>query len=140
MSQPTLDPRKAEQLEVVPGFEKQKLEGWVPDLGNEEELRQALEKAFDFRGDVSITRKDGSRIEGYIFDRRSGKTLADSAVRLFPKDSSQKVSIPYSEIAALAFSQRDPAAGKSWEAWVKKYWEKKAAGEKNIGIEAEKLE
>ena len=140
MSQPTLDPRKAEQLEVVPGFEKQKLEGWVPDLGNEEELRQALEKAFDFRGDVTITRKDGSRIEGYIFDRRSGKTLADSAVRLFPKDSSQKVSIPYSEIAALAFSQRDPAAGKSWEAWVKKYWEKKAAGEKNIGIEAEKLE
>lgn len=140
MSQPTLDPRKAEQLEVVPGFEKQKLEGWVPDLGNEEELRQALEKAFDFRGDVSITRKDGSRIEGYIFDRRSGKTLADSAVRLFPKDSSQKVAIPYSDIAALAFSQRDPAAGKSWEAWVKKYWEKKAAGEKNIGIEAEKLE
>lgn len=140
MSQPTLDPRKAEQLEVVPGFEKQKLEGWVPDLGNEEELRQALEKAFDFRGDVTITRKDGSRIEGYIFDRRTGTTLADSAVRLFPKDSSQKVAIPYSDIAALAFSQRDPAAGKSWEAWVKKYWEKKAAGEKNIGIEAEKLE
>jgi hypothetical protein len=61
-------------------------------------------------------------------------------VRLYPKDSSQKVSIAYSEIAALAFSERDPAAGKSWEAWVKKYWEKKAAGEKNIGIEAEKLE
>ena len=140
MSQPVLDPRKAEQLEVVPGFEKQKLEGWVPDLAGEEELRQALEKAFDYRGDVIITRKDGSRVEGYIFDRRTGKTLPDSAVRLYPKDSSEKVSIAYSEIAALAFSQRDPAAGKSWEAWVKKYWEKKAAGEKNIGIEAEKLE
>ncbi len=140
MSQPALDPRKAEQLEVVPGFEKEKLEGWVPDLANEEELRQALEKAFDYRGDVTITRKDGSRVEGYIFDRRSGKTLANSLVRLYRKDSSEKMSIPYSEIAALAFSQRDPAAGKSWEAWVKKYWEKKAAGEKNIGIEAEKLE
>jgi hypothetical protein len=140
MSQPALDPRKAEQLEVVPGFKKEKLEGWVPDLANEEELRQALEKAFDYRGDVTITRKDGSRIEGYLFDRRSGKTLADSLVRLYPKDSSEKVSIPYSDIAALAFSQRDPAAGKSWEAWVKKYWQKKAAGEKNIGIEAEKLE
>lgn len=140
MSQPALDPRKAEQLEVVPGFEKEKLEGWVPDLANEEELRRALEKAFDFRGDVTITRKDGSKVEGYIFDRRSGKTLADSSVRLYPKDSSQKVSILYSDIAALAFSQRDPATGKSWEAWVKKYWEKKAAGEKNIGIEAEKLE
>jgi hypothetical protein len=61
-------------------------------------------------------------------------------VRLYPKDSNQKVSVAYSDIAALSFSDRDPAAGKSWEAWVRKYWEKKAAGEKNIGIEAEKLE
>lgn len=127
-------------LEIVPGFAHEKLEGWVPTLAGEEETRQALEKAFDYRGDVTVTRKDGSKVEGYIFDRRSGKTLADSAVRLYPKDSNQKISVPYSDIAALAFSERDPAAGKSWEAWVKKYWEKKAAGEKNIGIEAEKLE
>jgi hypothetical protein len=39
------------------------------------------------------------------------------------------VSIPYAEIAALAFTGRDTAAGKSWEAWVRKYWEKRAAGE-----------
>ena len=127
-------------LEVVPGFAHEKLEGWIPTLAGDDDIRQALEKAFDFRGDVTITRKDGSKVEGYIFDRRSGKTLTDSAVRLYPKDSNQKISVPYSDIAALAFSDRDPAAGKSWEAWVKKYWEKKAAGEKNIGIEAEKLE
>jgi len=127
-------------LEIVPGFAHEKLEGWIPKLAGEEEVRQALEKAFDYRGDVTITRKDGSKVEGYVFDRRTGASLKDSTVRLFPKDSNQKVSVPYSEIAALAFSERDPAAGKSWEAWVKKYWEKKAAGEKNIGIEAEKLE
>jgi hypothetical protein len=127
-------------LEVVPGFAHEKLEGWIPDLAGEEELRQALEKAFDYRGDVTITRKDGSKIEGYIFDRRTGNSLADSVVRLFPKDSSQKVAVPYTEIAALAFSGRDTAAGKSWEAWLRKYWEKKTAGEKNIGIQAEKLE
>jgi hypothetical protein len=99
-----------------------------------------LEKAFDYRGDVTITRKDGSKVEGYIFDRRTGKTLAGSAVRLFPKDSDQKISVPYSDIAALAFSGRDTAAGKSFDAWVRKYWEKKAAGEKNIGIQAEALD
>lgn len=140
MNQPVVDPQKAEQLEVVPGFDKEKLEGWVPELASEEEVRQALEKAFDFRGDVTITRKDGSKVEGYIFDRRTGKDLTHSIVRLYPRDSSEKVSVPYSDIAALVFSHRDPAAGKSWEAWVKKYWEKKAAGEKNIGIQAEKLE
>jgi len=130
----------ADSLEVAPGFKHEKLEGWVPELAGDEEVRQALEKAFDYRGDVTITRKDGSKVEGYIFDRRTGKTLADSAVRLFPKDADQKISIPYAEIAALAFSGRDTAAGKSFEAWVRKYWEKKAAGEKNIGIQAEALE
>jgi hypothetical protein len=129
-----------DSLEVAPGFAHEKLEGWVPELAGEEEIRQALEKAFDYRGDVTITRKDGSRVEGYIFDRRTGKTLIDSAVRLFPKDSGEKISISYSDIAALAFSGRDTAAGKSFEAWVRKYWEKKAAGEKNIGIQAESLE
>jgi hypothetical protein len=131
--------KDVDALEVAPGFAHEKLEGWVPELAGEEEVRQALEKAFDYRGDVTITRKDGSKVEGYIFDRRTGKTLADSAVRLFPKDSDQKVSIPYSDIAALAFTGRDTAAGKSFEAWVRKYWEKKAAGEKNIGIQAEDL-
>jgi hypothetical protein len=129
-----------ESLEVSPGFKHEKLEGWVPELAGEEEVRQALEKAFDYRGDVTITRKDGTKVEGYIFDRRTGKTLADSAVRLFPKDSDQKISVPYSDIAALGFTGRDTAAGKSFDAWVKKYWEKKAAGEKNIGIQAEALD
>jgi hypothetical protein len=57
-----------------------------------------------------------------------------------PKDSAEKLSIAYSDIAALAFTGRDTAAGKSFAAWVKKYNEKKAAGEKNIGIDAESLE
>ncbi|PYL74144.1 MAG: hypothetical protein DMF27_15065, partial [Verrucomicrobia bacterium] len=84
--------------------------------------------------------KDGTKIEGYLFDRRSGSTLADSLVRIYPKDSSQKISIAYSDIAALAFTGRDTAAGKSWEAWVKKYSEKKAAGEKDIALQPEPLE
>jgi hypothetical protein len=32
------------------------------------------------------------------------------------------------------------AAGKSWDSWVRKYWEKKAAGEKNISLDPEPLE
>jgi hypothetical protein len=127
-------------LEVAPGTVHEKLEGWVPELATEDEVRAAFEKAFDFRGDVTITRKNGSEVEGYIFDRRTGATLADSVVRLFPKDANVKVTIPYSDIAALVFSGRDTAAGKSYEAWVRKYWEKRAAGEKNIGIAPEKLE
>jgi hypothetical protein len=130
----------ADTLEVAPGTIHEKLEGSVPALASDEDLRKALESAFDYRGDVLITRKDGSKVEGYIFDRRNGQTLADSFVRLLRKDGSGKTSVSYADIAALAFTGRDMAAGKSWESWVKKYWEKKAAGEKNISIQPEKLE
>jgi hypothetical protein len=129
-----------EELEVVPGFEHQNLQGRVWDPTSEEELREGLEKAFDYRGDVTVRLKDGSSIEGYIFDRRNAATLADSCVRLIPQGQPQKISISYSDIAGLTFTGRDPAAGKSWEAWVKKYWEKKAAGEKNIEITPENLD
>jgi hypothetical protein len=132
------EPQRMHNDEVVPGREQ--VEGWIPELASEEDLRGALEKAFDYRGDVTITRKDGSQVEGYIFDRRSGNTLTDSVVRIIPKDSQQKIAIAYSDIAALVFSGRDMAAGKSWEAWLKNYWERKAAGEKNIGIHPEELE
>lgn len=127
-------------LEVAPGTAHEKLEGWIPQLATEAEIRAALEKAFDYRGDVTITRKDGSKIEGYLFDRRTAATLKDSVVRLFPKTSNEKISISYADIAALAFTGRDTAAGKSWEAWMKKYAAKKAAGETNIALEPEPLD
>jgi hypothetical protein len=132
--------QSADELEHIAGREKENLEGWVPALASDAEVFEALEKAFDYRGDITITRKDGSQVTGYLFDRRTGTSLADSAVRIIPSTERTKLTIPYSEIAALAFTGRDTAAGKSFEAWVKKYWEKKAAGEKNIAIEPEKLD
>lgn len=103
-------------------------------------LWNALEQAFDYRGDVTITRADGSIVEGYVFDRQTGSGLVDSFVRMLPKDQSGRISIRYSDIAAVEFTGRDTAAGKSWEAWVKKYLEKKAAGEKQIELTPESLE
>src|SRR6266849_8487387 len=129
-----LDPDK---LEVAPGTVHESVQGWVPELATDEELRIALEKAFDYRGDVTLTLKDNSRIEGYIFDRVSGPSLSTSYVRVLPLDSSQKLKIAYADIAALAFTGKDTAAGKSWEAWVRKYWEKKATGEGILNLEPE---
>ena len=127
-------------LEVAPGRTRETIEGWVPELATEAELREVLEKAFDYRGDVTITTKDGKKLEGYIFDRVSGTTLADSFVRVLPKESNQRLKICYAEIAALAFTGRDPAAGKSWEAWVRKYWEKKSSGESGLTLQPDSLE
>jgi hypothetical protein len=125
---------------VVPGAIQESVQGWVPKLATEEELRIALEKAFDYRGDVTLTLKDNSKIEGYLFDRMTGASLTTSFVRVLPKDSNQKLKIAYANIAALAFTGRDTAAGKSWEAWVGKYWEKKASGEGDLNLQPESLE
>jgi hypothetical protein len=123
------------------GVVHENLEGWIPALATVSEIHEALEKAFDYRGDLTITLKDGRKIEGYVYDRKiKGPALSDCFIRVMPKDSPDKLSIPYSDIAALAFTGRDTAAGKSFAAWVKKYNEKKAAGETNIGIDAESLD
>lgn len=140
MSVPQRGTTNPEELEIAPGRDRENLEGWIPQLAGDEEVRQALEKAFDYRGDITITLKNGKKIEGYIFDRRTGKTLADSAVRLYPKAGDEKLTISYADIAALAFTGKDTAAGKSWEAWMQRYREKKAAGEKNIGLQPEALD
>ena len=131
---------QVEALELAPGTEHEKLEGWIPEMASDEEVRNSLEKAFDYRGDVTITLKSGEKIEAYIFNRRTGASLADSWVQYFVPNAPEKRKVSYSEIARLEFTGKDRAAGKHWEDWVKAYNEKKAAGEKNIALHPESLE
>ncbi len=130
---------QVEALELAPGAAHEELEGWVPELAGENELRAALEKAFDFRGDVTITTKSGEKFEAYIFNRKTGATLTDSWLLYFSPKSNDKLKLSYAEIARLEFG-KDRAAGKHWEDWVKAYNERKAAGETQIGLHPEKLE
>jgi hypothetical protein len=132
--------QQVEDLELAPAAEHERLEGWVPSLANEEDLRQALGKALDYRGDVTLTLKNGERVEAYIFNSQSGPTLAESFLQYFTPNAQDKRKVSYAEIARLEFSGKDRAEGKHWEDWVKKYNEKKAAGEKNIALLPEALE
>jgi len=131
---------QVEALELAPGTKHEELEGWIPELASDEALREALEKAFDYRGDVAITLKSGEKIEAYIFNRITGATLAESFVQYFTPKADDKRKLSYADIARLEFSGKDRAAGKHWEDWVKAYTEKKAAGEKNIALVPEALE
>jgi hypothetical protein len=131
---------QVEALELAPGTEHEELEGWIPELASEQDLKNALEKAFDYRGDVTITLKSGEKIEAYIFNRFTGATLAESWVQYFAPNAADKRKLSYADIARLEFSGKDRAAGKHWEDWVKAYNEKKAAGEKNIALVPESLE
>jgi hypothetical protein len=131
---------QVETLEIAPGTVHENLEGWVPTLANEDDLRVALEKAFDYRGDVTLTLKSGEKFEAYIFNRQTGMTLADSYFQYFTPSAPEKRKVSYADIARLEFSGKDRAAGKHWEDWVKAYNEKKSAGEKNIALHPDALE
>ena len=112
------------------------LSGATVLLRSDEQRRAVIEKAFDFRGDVTLTLADGETVAGYLFDRREKGGVAE--VRVMTPAGERKT-VPYAEVTQLAFDARDPAAGKSWETWVKKYVEKKQAGE-SVSLEPEKLD
>ncbi|HEV2214285.1 MAG TPA: hypothetical protein VGR64_03275, partial [Terracidiphilus sp.] len=93
-----------EALEIVPGTEHERLEGWVPTLAGDDDLKSALEKAFDYRGDVTLTFKSGEKVEAFIFNRQTGATLAESWVQYFAPNVPGKLKATYDQIARLEFS------------------------------------
>lgn len=115
------------------------LQGLIVSREDEAALLKALEQAFDYRGDITLELIGGRTIIGYIFDRRIGRTLADSLLRLMTANSDEKVTITFDKISRIGFTGRDTAAGKSFETWLKKYVEKKRSGER-ASIESESLD
>ncbi|GIU75515.1 MAG: hypothetical protein KatS3mg004_2602 [Bryobacteraceae bacterium] len=115
-------------------------QGVVWRADNEADLREGIEAAFDYRGDVTLLLKDGTRVEGYLFDRRPRPSLEESLVRLIPAGRTEKLVFRYADIAGIEFSGRDMAAGRRWQDWVRRYAEKKAAGETGIRLDPERLD
>lgn len=109
------------------GSGAQSLQGSVPDIATADGLAKAVENAFDYRGDVTIETRDGRTIDGYIYDRVARGD--NPRIRIMPADGSARETIPYDQIAALRFSGKDAAWGKSWEAWVRKHEKMKEKGE-----------
>ena len=99
--------------------ESQSLEGIVLRLTTFEEVKKAIELAFDYRGNVSLELQSGELVEGYVFNRIE-EDQSDAMVVLFPLGQSGSREIPYKDICQITFSGEDTADGKSWEAWLKK--------------------
>ncbi len=115
-------------------------QGMRVDARDPKRLKAAIEIAANYRGDVSITRiSSGAAVEGYLFDHRLDDDDAKAFVRMIPKGSDERLTIAYTDIAAIEFTGRDTAAGRSFETWMRQYVKQKLAGE-TAGIEAESLD
>lgn len=105
-------------------------EGRVVEFTDPEQAEEALELAFDYRGDVTLTLARGEAVEGYLFDRRRD-AQGNLLVRVLTSAGGRRESVLARDIVRLAFSGRDTAAGKSWETWVRHY--AKRLAEKQTG-------
>lgn len=132
-------PQEVKSIAPLSPADRPTLQGLVATHAEEKALLAALEQAFDYRGDVTLTLDDGAVITGYIFDRRTGPTLADSSLRLMTPDTGEKLRFTYDRIVRLEFTGKDTAHGKTFDNWLKRYVEKKLAGE-TASIDSEKLD
>lgn len=101
------------------------LQGTILRPASDKELSEAVDQAFDYRGDVTLELKSGESLVGYVFSRTADG--ARSQLELFPTDKPGQVTVQYADVAAIIFSGKDTAFGQSWESWIQK---KKEEGKK----------
>ncbi|PYN96725.1 MAG: hypothetical protein DMD91_20515 [Candidatus Rokuibacteriota bacterium] len=93
------------------------LEGWAPAIGVEATLDEVVDRAFDYRGDVTVVMTSGRELAGYVYNR--DRHVAQPYVQMFDAAGASHT-FPYSEIRAIRFTGKDTAAGQSYEAWLRR--------------------
>jgi hypothetical protein len=93
-------------------------EGRVFRPSSSAETAEAVELAFDYRGDVTLELKSGETLTGYVFNR--DHAVADPWIEVLSAAHSDSRRIAYRDILSIGFTGDDTANGKSWETWVSK--------------------
>jgi hypothetical protein len=91
------------------------LQGWTVETAGAVQLADIVEKAFDYRGDVTVVTRDGCRRVGYLFNRN--RDVPNPFLQLLPNSGGPAESVLYADIASIAFTGKDTASGKSYAAW-----------------------
>ncbi len=102
------------------------LEGWVPEIGDYLTLNEVVDFAFDYRGNVTIVKTDGTEVVGFVFNRT--QLGSDPFIQFFDERGDGPFTLRFSEIANIKFTGKDTAAGGSWKAWLERKEKAKAAG------------
>jgi hypothetical protein len=101
------------------------LEGWTPEIGRGITLDEVIDRAFDYRGNVTVVRTDGTELEGYLFNRE--RAVAEPFVQMFDRAGDGPYDIRYADIRTVRFTGKDTAAGTSYAAWLRAKESKKPA-------------
>ncbi len=71
-------------------------------------VEELVERAFHYRGDVTVRTDDGGSLTGYLFNRNA--RADEPFAQLFETGTGREISIPYRTIADVQFTGRDAAA------------------------------
>jgi len=119
------------QSSHVPQPRPESLQGQTFHPQNDAELAHAIDKAFDYRGDVTLVLDDGTSIEGYL----SNRDHAGRMIEFFPRNG-DITRFHYARIRSISFVGQDTADGKSWENWMAKKADQRRAEAERIRQEA----
>ena len=85
-------------------------------------LKAQIEAAFDYRGHVTVRLKDGTAVEGFLYNRQydNARLPEDNYVDLMVKNSEERKRLPIAALESIALTGEDTAAGKSYADYLKK--------------------
>jgi len=108
----------------MPADEGESLEGWAPEPSADLPLARIIDLAFDYRGNTTVVRTDGTEQAGYLFNRNA--EAPQPFVQVFDVAGNGPLTIPYAEIRTIRFTGKDTAAGTSYAAWLERREREKA--------------
>jgi hypothetical protein len=91
------------------------LEGWAPEPDLQMPLASIIELAFDYRGNTTVVKRDGTELHGYVFNRDADAPAPYLEVFDLGGGAHR---VPYAEVRTIHFTGKDTAAGKSYAAWL----------------------
>ena len=94
------------------------LEGWIPEIGAHLTLGEVIDLAFDYRGNTTLVKTDGTEVVGYVFNRDSRGT--EPFLQYFDDRGEGPFTIPYSALTTIRFTGKDTAVGGSFKAWLER--------------------
>ena len=80
----------------------------VAGQGTAKDVEDLVERAFHYRGDVTIRTDNDVSVTGYLFNRDAH--ASEPFAQLFETETGHEISIPYRDITQVLFTGRDVAA------------------------------
>lgn len=98
--------------------EERSLEGWEPEPGAELPLARLVDLAFDYRGNTTVVKRDGTELDGYVFNRNAD--VPEPYLQMFDSEGGGPITVRYADVRTIRFTGKDTAAGNSYAAWLRR--------------------